>query len=283
MDIFQNLLNKVRAKYKEADKAAGGWLPGGGVASPLTRAVFPPQSFPKRAEELSHITGVKARFIDPEKTPSLVRQVAPVVAPLWGNQDYANPLLNEVGMSGYQGGTTERERRTEFHELGHLNPTDKNIYSYLGVLGRSIQGLSNQTGNLPLTDLAAGLALQYTDAPEEDRAERFTKKYAEKGNYPSPVIYGDNTSDYGNMLRREGKELTSGALNRLANPFGIVSGATQFINEKRADPIRREIQQIEPELKKLVEVSGDQVSPELMSLNKRHSELLRQLEKLKIR
>jgi ElaB/YqjD/DUF883 family membrane-anchored ribosome-binding protein len=69
----------------------------------------------------------------------------------------------------------------------------------------------------------------------------------------------------------------------LANPFGIVSGATQFINEKRADPIRREIQQIEPELKKLVQVSGDQVSPELMSLNKRHSELLRQLEKLKIR
>jgi hypothetical protein len=38
MDIFQNLLNTVRAKYKEADKATGGWLPGGGVASPLTRA-----------------------------------------------------------------------------------------------------------------------------------------------------------------------------------------------------------------------------------------------------
>lgn len=38
MDIFQNLLNIVRAKYKEADKATGGWLPGGGVASPLTRA-----------------------------------------------------------------------------------------------------------------------------------------------------------------------------------------------------------------------------------------------------
>jgi len=283
MDIFQNLLNKVRAKYKEADKAAGGWLPGGGVASPLTRAVFPPQPFPKRAEELSRITGVKARFIDPEKTPSLVRQVAPVVAPLWGTQDYANPLLNEVGMSGYKGGKTERERRTEFHELGHLNPTDKNVYSYLGVLGRSIQGLSNQTGNLPVTDLAAGLALQYADAPEEDRAERFTKRYAAKGNYPAPVIYGDNTSDYGNQLRREGKELTSGALNKLADPFGIVSGATQFVNEKRAEPIRREMQQIEPELKRLVNASGDEVSPELLRLNARHSELLRRLEQLKIR
>ena len=284
MDIFQNLLNKVKGAYKEADKRTGGWLPGGGVASPLTKAVFPPQPFPKRAEELSRITGVKARFIDPEKTPSLVRQVAPVVAPLWGTQDYANPLLNEVGMSGYKGGKTERERRTEFHELGHLNPTDKNVYSYLGVLGRSIQGLSNQTGNLPVTDLAAGLALQYADAPEEDRAERFTKRYAAKGNYPAPVIYGDNTSDYGNQLRREGKELTSGALNKLADPFGIVSGATQFVNKRRAEPIRREIQEIEPKLKNLLEATNsDQISPELMSLNKRHSELLRQLKTLKIR
>lgn len=284
MDIFQNLLNTVRAKYKEADKATGGWLPGGGVASPLTRAVFPPQPFPKRAEELSRITGVKARFIDPEKTPSVVRQVAPVVAPMWGKQDYANPILNEVGITGYGGGRTPLERRTEFHELGHLNPTDKNIYSHLGVLGRSIQGLSNQTGNLPLVDLGAGLALQYADAPEEDRAERFTKKYAEKGNYPPPVIYGNNTSDYGNRLRREGKELISGSLNRLANPFGIVSGTAQFINEKRAEPIRKEVRQIEPELKKLfAATTGDQISPELMSLNKRHSELLRQLETLKIR
>ena len=38
MDIFQQFLNTARAKYKEADRATGGWLPGGGVASPLTRA-----------------------------------------------------------------------------------------------------------------------------------------------------------------------------------------------------------------------------------------------------
>ena len=37
-DFFQQFLNTARAKYKEADKATGGWLPGGGVASPLTRA-----------------------------------------------------------------------------------------------------------------------------------------------------------------------------------------------------------------------------------------------------
>lgn len=283
MNIFQNLLNKVRGAYKQADKAAGGWLPGGGVAAPLTKAVFPPQPFPKRSEELNQITGVKARFIDPEKTPSVVRLIAPIVSPLWGTQDYANPLLKEVGLSGYKGGKTDREKMVEFHELGHLNSKDKNIYSHLGVLGRSMQGLSKQTGNLPLTDLAAGLALQYADAPEEDRAERFAKKYAKKGNYSSPIIYEDNTSNYGNELRSEGKELTSSALSRLTDPFGIVSGASQFINQKRADPIRKEIQQIEPGLKNLVVNMGDEISPELLRLGKRHAELSRQLEALNIR
>jgi hypothetical protein len=274
-------LGQAQRTYKELDRASGGWLPGGGVASPVTRAVFPPQPFPKRSEELGRVTGVQGRFIDPEKTPSLVRQIAPVVAPLWGTSDYANPLLNEVGMSGYAGGKTERERRTEVHELGHLNPKDKGLYSYFGVLGRSLQGLSDRTGNLPLVDLAAGLATQHADAPEEDRAERFAKKFADKGNYSAPVIYEDNTSDYGNRLRREGKELTSRAIGKITDPGGVVSRTTQFINEQRTKPIRSELTKIEPELRKLLMSSGEQVSPELMNLNKRHSELQRQLESLK--
>jgi hypothetical protein len=39
MDIFQNLLSKVGGAYKQADKAAGGWLPGGGTAAPPVRAM----------------------------------------------------------------------------------------------------------------------------------------------------------------------------------------------------------------------------------------------------
>ena len=38
-DFFQQFLNKARAKYKEADKATGGWLPGGGTAAPPVRAI----------------------------------------------------------------------------------------------------------------------------------------------------------------------------------------------------------------------------------------------------
>lgn len=37
-ELFQKFLNTVQKSYKQADKAVGGWLPGGGIASPLTRA-----------------------------------------------------------------------------------------------------------------------------------------------------------------------------------------------------------------------------------------------------
>jgi len=37
-NIFQQFLNQVGTGYKEADKRLGGWLPGGGTASPITRA-----------------------------------------------------------------------------------------------------------------------------------------------------------------------------------------------------------------------------------------------------
>jgi hypothetical protein len=277
-------LGQAQKVYQQADRATGGWLPGGGTASPITRAITPAQPFPKRSEELQRITGVRGRFIDQEKTPSLVRQLAPIVAPMWGTADYANPLLNEVGISGYSGGRTEREKHTEIHELGHLNPKDKSLYSHFGVLGRSLQGLSNQTGNLPLVDLAAGLALQHADAPEEDRAERFAKQFAKRQNYTAPTIYEDNTSNYGNQLRREGEELTSKGLAGLTNPFGIVSRTMEFVNEQRAKPIREEMSKLEPEMRKLFNSSDSyEVTPEQIRLGKRHSELQRQLESLDLK
>jgi hypothetical protein len=38
-DFFQQFLNRAKAKYKEADRAAGGWLPGGGTAAPPVRVI----------------------------------------------------------------------------------------------------------------------------------------------------------------------------------------------------------------------------------------------------
>jgi hypothetical protein len=235
---------------------------------------------PGRSEELERVTGVKGRFINTEQTPTLIRRLAPFINPRWGQNDYANPILNEIGITDYKGGATPGERQMEFHELGHLDKKDKELYSYLGVLGRSLQGLSGQVGNAPLVDLAAGLALQHADAPEEDRAERFAKKYAKTGNYPAREVYKDGTSAYGNSLRREGEELAAAALNRMADPFGVTSGATQIVNQQKAKFIRAEMSQIEPELKRLLVSSGDQMPTELLNLNKRYSDLYDQLRSL---
>lgn len=38
-NLFGNFLNKANQKYKEADKATGGWLPGGGTAAPPVRII----------------------------------------------------------------------------------------------------------------------------------------------------------------------------------------------------------------------------------------------------
>jgi hypothetical protein len=272
-------LGDAQRAYQQLDKSAGGWLPGGGVASPVTKAIFPPQPFPKRSEELQRITGVKGRFIDQEKTPSLVRQIAPVVAPMWGTANYANPLLNEVGISSYSGGRTERERHTEMHELGHLNPKDKGIYSYAGVLGRSLEGISDRTGNLPPLDIATGLALKYADAPEEDRAERFAARFAKEGNYPAPAISETGTSAYGDMLRRQGTELISSGVQRAVNPWGLTERVGSFINQQRAKPALQEYERLTPMLRSALS-KGDTPSAETIKLSKRHSELEQQLRNL---
>ncbi len=270
-------LNQAQRAYSQLDQASGGWLPGGGTASPITKTISPPQPFPKRSEELERVTGVKARFINPEQSSTLVRMVAPFISSRWGDADYANPLLNEVGMTGYQGGKTPEERKVEFHELGHLNTRDKGIYSYAGVLGRGLQGLSAKTGNLPPLDIAAGLALKYADAPEEDRAERFSARFAKEGNYSAPVISEEGTSGYGDMLRREGNELISGGVQRATNPFGLTERIGSFINQQRAKPVLQEYSRLVPLLRAEI-MKGETPSAEAIKLSKKRSELEQQLK-----
>lgn len=280
-NIFQNFLNQVTSGYKEADKRLGGWLPGGGTASPVTRVVFPPQSFPGRSKELQQMTGVKGRFVDIDKTPTITRQVAQAVAPLWGSQPYANPLISEVGAPGYKGGTTPRERHLEVHELGHLNPADKGIYSYLGVAGRYLQGLSNSTGNLPVVDLLAGKLMKHFDAQEEDRAERFAARFATQGNYPAPQISLEGTSAYGDQLRREGSEMSENAVSRMLNPWGIPEKVTEFVNQQRASVLQKELSRSLPVYRE--QFGGEiKLSPENLKETERLNNLAKQIEALGI-
>jgi hypothetical protein len=280
-NIFQQFLNQVNSGYKEADKRLGGWLPGGGTASPVTRAVLPPQSFPGRSKELQQMTGVKGRFVDIDKTPTITRQVAQAVAPLWGSQPYANPLIGEVGVPGYRGGATPRERHLEVHELGHLNPADKGIYSYLGTAGRFLQGVSNSTGNLPAVDFLAGKLMKNFDAPEEDRAERFAVRFATQGNYPAPQISPEGTSAYGDQLRREGGEMSKNAVSRILNPWGIPEKVTGFVNQQQASVLQKELSRSLPIYR---ERFGEEtkLSPENLKESERLNNLAKQIEALGI-
>lgn len=280
-------LGQAQRAYSQLDQASGGWLPGGGVASPATKAIFPAQKYPGRSKELERITGIKGRFVDPSENPTLVRRAAQVISPRWGDADYANPLLNEVGISNYKGGATPRERYIEFHELGHLNPKDKGLYSYFGVLGRGLQGISEKTGNFPPLGLASGLALQYADAPEEDRAERFASRFAKASNYGSGrPIYDDGSSDYGNMLRREGKELTEQSLNRMIDPYNLLSKATKFVTEQRAKPLQSNLTTVDANLNKYFEhnpnATFETLSPEARKLVKERQGLHTELRNLGI-
>lgn len=277
--LFENFLNRVGQSYKEADKRLGGWLPGGGTASPVTRAVFPPQKFPGRSKELERMTGVSGRFVDLDKNPTITRQVAQTVAPLWGSQPYANPLIGEIGIPGYRGGVTPNERRLEVHELGHLNSADKGIYSYLGTAGRYLQGISNSTGNLPVVDLLAGKLMKNFDAPEEDRAERFTARFATQGNYPAPQITPQGTSAYGDQLRREGGEMTEEAVARILNPWGIPEKITGFVNQQRASVLQKELSRSIPSYRE--RFGGEaEPSPEHLKELERLNNLAKQMESL---
>ena len=276
MDFFR----KAGDIWRSADRAVGGWLPGGGTASPITQAVFPPQPYPGRSKELAKITGVTARFVDPAQTTTLVRRIAPAISPQWGENDYANPLLTEVAMADYRGGITPSERRTEIHELGHINPSDKQWFSSLGVSGRFFEGL-NRSSNLAPINILSGVLMKNADAREEDRAERFTAKFASKGNYPAPKIYEGGTSDYGNSLRRQGQELINRGVEQITNPWGLTERVTTFVNQQRAKPLREEYDRLTPELQtKFRSWESGEPPKGLIELNNRHRELEQQLKDL---
>lgn len=280
-NIFQNLLNQVTSGYRQADKQLGGWLPGGGTASPVTRAIFPPQYFPGRSKELQQMTGVKGRFVDIDKTPTITRQTAQITTPLWGSQPYANPLFNEIGIPGYRGGATPQERRLEIHELGHLNPGDKGIHSYLGTSGRFLQGVSNNTGNLPVVDFLAGKLMKNFDAQEEDRAERFAARFATQGKYPAPEISSEGTSAYGDQLRKEGGKTSENALNRILNPWGIPEKLTGFVNQQQAALLQKELSRSLPNYRERFGQETN-LSPENLKESARLNNLAKQIEALGI-
>ena len=75
-NLFQQFLNQVSSGYKEADKRLGGWLPGGGTASPASRAVQPV----KNAVKLANVRDVA---LIPALDKGLSAGVVPPVAGMY--------------------------------------------------------------------------------------------------------------------------------------------------------------------------------------------------------
>ena len=265
--------------WSKADRALGGWLPGGGTASPITKAVFPAQPFPARSKKLEELTGVKARFVDVAQTPTIASRLAPAITEEMQNRAYANPLLGQVGMFDYRGGATPRERFTEMHELGHINTKDQPYPINLGTAGRYLKGISEKTGNLPPVDIAAGFLMRRFDAPEEDRAERFAARFAGQGGYTAPQIYSDNTSDYGNSLRRAGEKLIESGHERTVNPWGLSTKVQSFVNPLLAMPLQAELNRSLPAYREALQ-KDDGTSPELLRESKRLDELQQRIQAL---
>jgi hypothetical protein len=211
-NFFQTFLNQVGQRYKEADKAAGGWLPGGGTASPITtklqRVLAEPRtqllSSPRPytriagANPLSPVFDPKGQ-ITPQAAEMLkqlgssasvtrnINETNPVA--LLGEKfgyaaaAHANPFKNQI----YLPVGSHNTLSTLAHEAGHLDKSRRTGFrpmsegiggQILDVPAAAIKGLTGGefspfSQTLAPFRLAGGMLTALSDAKEEDYAERF--------------------------------------------------------------------------------------------------------------
>jgi hypothetical protein len=122
--------------------------------------------------------------------------------------------------------------------------------------------------------------MREADAREEDRAERFATLHLGRAGIRGPAIGSDGTSEYGNQTRRDGQALIDRGIAGMSDPFGLVSGVRGGLTQMQAAPLQAEMSALEPRLKELIVRDGDGVSPELLELSKRHTNIRNRLESL---
>ncbi len=214
-----------------------------------------------REKKIKEVMGVDANIIDPEKEPSLVRSVAPMISKEWGTNDYANPLTNTIGMSGYKPGANPY---TEAHEAGHLSNEQAGLPKLFGVAGRTVNGISDKLGNPgPLELLGGGLTHAF-DAREEDRAERLSAKYGPQlGGDPdkAPIIDDQGRSKYGDNLRTEASRRMTGAAKPLIDSINFVKNKFQRFSQSGMEP---EIRDAVSSYRSLSRSAGGDITPQLL-------------------
>lgn len=234
----------------------------------------------QRKDQIERVMGIRPNIVDPTSNP-VTNAVYGAYTNLIGRggdrPDSANTLTNTMVMQNYQPG---QKPLVETHEAAHLSNEQAGLPKYLGAAGRFIgRGLSDNLGNPAPLEMLSGALMMTMDANEEDRAERLTKKYgAQLGADPSslPYIDHDGRSSYGNNIRTEGKQRIKGALSPVLSPIQSAIGAA---NQWRADQTQAGLKpQITEAVKKYrnLSSSSDQVTPELLELDKQLSQYQKQ-------
>lgn len=148
MDFFR----KAGDLWHSADRATGGWLPGGGTASPLTRSVqnlnrfiskVPQAEVTPFAQKFNRIPGAEPDSpVWDYKTRSLTPEARSVLQQLGQNPDVTwdinktNPVAKIGDFLGYPAATT-----------GHANPLKNQIFLPLST-GSDLKTLIHEAGHL---------------------------------------------------------------------------------------------------------------------------------------
>ena len=172
-NFFNQVTRKAGEIWGQADRALGGWLPGGGTASPLTRSAqqfgkfvntVPQANLRAPAQPFTRIPGatpnspvwdIKTRTLTPE-AKEVLRQLNQSPDVTWDinktnpvakigseigayHKDmtaHANPLKNQI----YLPLTNLNSLRTLIHEAGHLDRTRRSSSRPFteGILGQAI-------------------------------------------------------------------------------------------------------------------------------------------------
>lgn len=234
LQFAQGFAKNVAQRYSAVDKVTGGWLPGGGTASPVTRAAqdlnrvvsTAPQAQVKPfSQKFKPIPGatpdspawdMQTRTLTPQ-AKDVLRQLGqnpdvtwdlnktnPVAQlgnelgyPAWGVA-HANPLKNQIYIPLSTGKISNLA--TLIHEAGHLNTSQRTGFRppFEGIFGQALDipaaAIKEATGGefsplkgvLAPARMAGGLLTAFSDAKEEDYAEKFTQD-ATKGMFNESV------------------------------------------------------------------------------------------------
>lgn len=245
-------------------------------ASDIFSGVEEDSAVTQRKDEIENVMGVSPNIIDPDKDSALIPSVAKRISPHWGEAHYANPVNNTIGIYGYEPG---KRPYLEAHEAGHLSFEDAGPAKFLGVAGRAVTGISDQLGKPPLLETIGGGLLHF-DAAEEDRAERLSAKYGPQlGGKPenAPFIDSKGRSNYGNGLRKEGRErIYNGTIKPIVSPIqSAISKVNQWNTKRKQSELQPQIRDAVLNYRRLL-TGTDSNTPELIQSTKNLSKLRKQ-------